>query len=498
MASLLSPRILLVLAAASLTAGSLSAAAAHVDKHEEFGFSLNVPSSFEARPVPAETPGLLAFYAPKKAPLDRAAPVTHGVWRIDLEGADRASGPLVLQRWILETHRPMSLEPQRSVRKRFGRDPIRYEGHTLGEGGAERSLFVHAWLGDSDLIVFVGECEPDVLKRERRAFDRTAMSFRFFTKAAVEESMRKWARHYQRTSLPHRDERIKIAAASVDGWSVRDTEHSIILFHGPSDSPVLAQIARNLVALRRQFALDFPPDRPVDALSVVRVCRDRGEYLTYGGNPNTVGYFHPRVQELVLYDAREDRSEPMADDHPTMKTLYHEACHQFLHHTASSMSPHSWYDEGSAEFYAGAVLRSGVVKGIVGLDDREQYLRQPDVMRRLPSLESLMSMDQDAFYADADVHYSMGYALIRFLRTSKEASAERSWVSLPTRYFESLRSVWRKEAEGLVLSGLSGARYEAAVERARKNALAETLKGVDLPELENAFIGWLRAGASAQ
>ncbi|MGK0484376.1 MAG: hypothetical protein ACJAQ3_004366 [Planctomycetota bacterium] len=482
----------------ALTGAASAGAVQRTDKHAEHGFSLAVPSSFEARPVPSEQPGLLAIYAPKNAPKDRRSPVTHSVWRIELGSAGRDAAGLVTQRWLLDRLAPTRLESVRSVRRRYGRDPIRYEGATLNKEGVEEALFVHGWVGDTDVTIFVGQCEEKLLRLENRAFDRTAMSFRFFTEAETEASRQKWTRHYRRTSLAHRDERIEIASAAVDGWAIRDTEHSIILFHGPSNSPVLAQMASNLVAVRRRFAQDFPPDRPIDALSVVRVCRDRGEYLTYGGNPNTVGYFHPRVQELVIYDAREDPSESMPNDHPTMRTLYHEACHQFLHHTASSMSPHSWYDEGSGEFYAGSVIQSGSVKEIEGLEDREAYLRRPDVQGRLPKLEALLSMTQEQFYADADVNYSMGYAFVRFLRTSEAARLRLEWKSLPTRYFETLRTKWRREAEKLALSGLSGPGYDRAVATSREDALAASLKGVDLDQLEAAFLGWLRQGGSYQ
>ncbi|QDV07936.1 hypothetical protein Poly30_34720 [Planctomycetes bacterium Poly30] len=488
--------LLLLLVLVAFGSSGVALASQRTDKHAEYGFSLEVPTSFEARPVPAEMPGLLAVYAPKDAPKDRRSPVTHALWRITLGSGGRSTADLAVRRWMLDVLQPTRMESVRSVRRRYGRDPIRYEGATLNPEGEEESLFVHAWVGDEDVIVFVGQCETGLLRRESRAFDRTAMSFRFFSEAETEASRQKWTRHYLRTSLPHRDERIEIASAAVDGWSIRDTEHSMILFHGPSDSPVLAQIAKNLVAVRRRFAEDFPPDRPIDALSVVRVCRDRGEYLTYGGNPNTVGYFHPRVQELVLYDARTDASDPMPDDHPTMRTLYHEACHQFLHHTASSMSPHSWYDEGSSEFYAGAVFQSGAVCDIEGLADREAFLRQREVRPRLPKLEALLSMTQEQFYADANVNYSMGYALIRFLRTAEAARIRPEWRSLPKRYFETLRTRWRREAESLALSGLSGAGYEQAVNRSRGAALDAALENVDLEELEAEFLEWLRQGGS--
>ncbi len=490
------PRCLLLFVTAVLMSGAdASPLLQRTDKHAQFGFSLSVPSQFEPRPIPAETPGLVANYAPKDAPLDRRSPLMQSVWRVELGQAGRASAEYTLRRWILDTLSPLSLEPVRSVKRRFGRDPLRFEGSALTEDGGEQALFVHAWVGDEDLIVFVGECESDRLRRERRAFDRTAMSFKFFSQSEEEEARQKWTRHYRRTSLAHKERRIDVATAAVDGWAIRDTEHSLILFHGASNSPVLSKIADNLVTLRRRFARDFPPDKPIDSLSVVRVCRDRGEYLTYGGNPNTVGYFHPRAQELVLYDARVNSSEEMPDDHQTMRTLYHEACHQYLHHTASSMSPHSWYDEGSAEFYAGATFKGGEVESILGLEQRESFLRQPETLRRLPRLEALLSMTQSQFYADADVNYSMGYALIRFLRTSEAAGLRAEWSSLPKRYFESLRDTWRKEAEKLALSGLTGAGYQSAVERSREVALKASLVGVDLESLEAEFLAWIRRGS---
>ena len=490
--------LLLVLAWAAVLVPQAEASPAlqRTDKHAQFGFSLSVPSQFEARPVPADSPGLVANYAPKDAPTDRRSPVMQSVWRVELGEAGRSVAEYTLRRWILDTLRPMALEPVRSVKRRFGRDPMRFEGTTMTEDGSEESLFLHAWVGDSDMIVFVGACEPDLLRRERRAFDRTAMSFRFFSQSEEEDARQKWTRHYRRTSLAHKERRIDVAVAAVDGWAIRDTEHSLILFHGESNSPVLGQIAENLVTLRRRFAQDFPPDKPIDSLSVVRVCRDRGEYLTYGGNPNTVGYFHPRAQELVLYDARVDRSEPMPDDHQTMRTLYHEACHQYLHHTASSMSPHSWYDEGSAEFYAGATFEGGSVAAILGLSSRESFLRRPDTQRRLPRLEALLGMTQSQFYADADVNYSMGYAFIRFLRTSEAAALESEWNTLPKRYFESLRDTWRKEAEKLALSGLTSAGYDSAVNRSREVALKAALVGVDMDSLEMSFLAWIRRGST--
>jgi len=462
------------------------------EKHPAHGLSLDRPSSFEARPIPPDAPDLLLLYAPSDAPVDRRAPVTHGVYRVELgDDADQD-----VQRWVLSTFRPISLKAVRSVRKRYGRRPIRYEGEYYDDEGSVRSLFVHAWVGEKDAVVFIGECEPTRLRREKRVFERVAMSFRFFSESEVDAAKVKWERFYRRTSLQHKDERVAVAVELVDGWAVKDTEHSMVLYHGKADSVVLDQFARNLVTIRKRFARDLPPDRPIDALSVVRVCRDRGEYLTYGGNPTTVGFFNAQTQELVLYDARTDRTGPMPDDHPTMRTLYHEACHQFLFHTASALSPHSWYDEGTAEYYAGAVLVGGKVRDIVGLEGRDVYLANPEVLQALPQLEKLLEMSREQFYADADVNYTMGYAFIRFLHTSREAKNRRLWRQLPKRYFEVLRGTWRREAEKLALTGITSKRYRDAIVRSREVALKASLEGIDIAELERAFLGWLRRGQS--
>lgn len=479
--------LLRLLALALLTAQAL--AAAPPDSHERFpahGFSLKRPTRFEARPIPAEAEDLVAMFAPRDAPKDAHAPVTHSVYRV--RGLTSAAA---LERWTIAMFHARDLEPERSVRRRFGRAPARFKGSYVDQDLGERLLFVHAWLGEEDGIVFVGECAPDRRRREMRGFDRVAMSFRFFS--SEEESARraKIERHYRRSRLDHVEERIEVAVRLVDGWAIKDTPHSMILFHGPSTSPVLETMAEGLVAVRRRFAVDFPPDRPVDGLSVVRVCRDRGEYLTYGGNPATVGYFNPQSQELVLYDARADRSGPMPDDHPTMRTLYHEACHQFLHHTASALSPHSWFDEGTAEFYAGARLRFGDVHEILALPDRQRFLRTPGARARFPELRTLLSMSQAEFYAEADINYSLGYAFVRYLRTDPEVAGEPQLRDLLARYFETLRREWRREAETLALTGLSSTRYSMAVARAREAALEAALKGVDVDDLEARFYAWV-------
>jgi len=476
--------LLRLIAAALLLAAP--ALADRTEKYPEHGFSIERPTRFEARPAPPDIDGLLLVFAPRDAPSDQRAPVTHTVFRVP-GATDEAD----VRRWIQARLQPVELETERSVRKRYGRRPARFVGQLADPDAGDRTLFVHAWMGEEDAIVFVGECDPDIERRELRGFDRVADSFRFFDSEEESERREEWTRHYRRRSLPFVEERIDVASALVEGWEIRDTKHSMVLYHGSASSPVLGQITDHLEAIRARFAVDFPPDRPIDQLSVVRVCRDRGEYLTYGGNPSTVGFFNPQTQELVFYDARTEREGELPDGHPVLQVLYHEACHQFLFHTASALSPHSWYDEGTAEYYAGARLVRGRVHSIERLPQREAYLQRPGVAARMPALERLLRMSQREFYADADVNYSMGYAFVRFLITAPEVAANGRWSGAHERYFVALRTAWRREAEALALAGINAERYAAAIARAREEALEKAFEGVDLDRLEKAFLAWL-------
>ena len=101
----------------------------------------------------------------------------------------------------------------------------------------------------------------------------------------------------------------------MPGFVLLHTIANMILFHGPKQSLVPTQLAKGMMAVRRRLTSDLPPDRKIRSLAVVRICRDRGEYLTYGGSPASVGYFNPGCGELVLYDARTDPVGAIPPDH---------------------------------------------------------------------------------------------------------------------------------------------------------------------------------------
>ena len=465
-----------LLSSAAALALGLSAAADRLQRYPELGLALELPARLEPRQVPPEEAELLLLHAPADAPADRIAPLTQRVYRVEGRGLEAAE----LEAWVGRRFRSATVEPARAVRSRFGRSPLRLEGtHVVND--EERSLFVHAWVGAGDTVVFVGECAPRLLRRERRTFERVAGSFRFFEPVETERVRARWEQRYRRTRLSFVEERVAVAAALAEGWSVTDTEEAIVLFHGADRSPVPDGLARALTAIRRRLASDFPGDRPIDTLAVVRVCRDRGEYLTHGGSPATVGYFNPNVGELVIYDSRTVREGAVPMDHPTVRTLFHEACHQYLHQVTGGAAPHTWFGEGLAEYYAGAKVVDGRVVSVDPLEGPRALLARAEVRGGLPALATLLTLDQEGFYADAARCYPQSYGLVRFLLTAGGGAQRPEWEGLVRRYHDTLRRAWRAEGE----------RSESARARARSAALAAALEGVRLEELERAVTAWM-------
>ena len=131
----------------------------------------------------------------------------------------------------------------------------------------------------------------------------------------------------------------------------------------------MEEIIARLGELRSTFRRDFPEEAAREALeararergkepeedpliasrcSVVRVCKDRDQYFTYGGPLGSAGYWFALQEELVLYDDQDRQGRDA-----TWRVLGHEAFHQYIHYYMGNQEPHSWFNEGHAEYYAG-------------------------------------------------------------------------------------------------------------------------------------------------
>ncbi len=165
--------------------------------------------------------------------------------------------------------------------------------------------------------------------------------------------------------------------------------------------------------------------------SVVRVCSNLDEYVSYGGSMGTAGYWNSRAEELVIFD---DKASGGRGD--TWATLNHEAFHQYIYYFFGALAPHSWYNEGTGDFYSGYEYRAKRFflkpfdwrEGLIQEALRKDYHQPWDKILRFtqPEYYSQARHPQDpSGPPNVYRNYAQGWAMVYFLRTGKKSA--RGW-----------------------------------------------------------------------
>ncbi len=173
--------------------------------------------------------------------------------------------------------------------------------------------------------------------------------------------------------------------------------------------------------------------------SVVRICATRAQYTSYNGPPNSAGYWSWVDEELVLYD------DKVAGRNETWDTLHHEAFHQYIYYFYGNISPHSWYNEGSGDYYGAHKYfrnRFEVQESKGRLGDIREAIRGN---KHVP-LEKLVRFTQGEYYgsnsfgADIGQNYAQGWSLVYFLRTGQKKAKgwDDSWNGILEKYLDAL------------------------------------------------------------
>jgi hypothetical protein len=219
------------------------------------------------------------------------------------------------------------------------------------------------------------------------------------------------------------------------------------------------------------------PPPPIDnseasKCSVVRVCKNADEYHSYGGPPQAAGHWDSNAEELVIYD---DRAVGGKGD--TWITLNHEAFHQYIYYFYGNIAPHSWYNEGTGDFYSGYIYKNGhytLEKNPWRRDTIKQAIQED----KFVPLKDLMRWGQKEYYgqnklgAGGGQNYAEGWSLIYFLRTGKKNHAKNwdpKWDNILEDYLKSLAMTGKPE-----------------------KAIEDCLKGVDLDALQAAWIEYTK------
>lgn len=201
--------------------------------------------------------------------------------------------------------------------------------------------------------------------------------------------------------------------------------------------------------------------------SVVRVCKNQEQYHSYGGPAGSAGYWAWVQEELVIYD---DRANGGKGD--TWATLNHEAFHQFIFYFYGNISPQSWYNEGTGDFYSGYQYKNRQFK-LEKFQWRVGLVKSNLQADKFVPLAEFVRFTQQQYYSTSSYgttigdHYAQGWSFIYFLRTGKKANAKGwnpKWDGILEQYLKSLAMTGKTEI-----------------------AVEEAFAGVDMDALEAAW-----------
>ncbi|HET6202080.1 MAG TPA: hypothetical protein VFI25_04680 [Planctomycetota bacterium] len=461
------------------------------------GIVLHLPAPFEELPVPPDEERILLKFTERKTAANEGRDRPE-IWIVRLErprsgeGTDsRPKGPATFPEWVKADLRRWSCRPDGELELAEGKGLPRFRLDREDAKGRGVGIVRDAPDGT---ILLVGLSEREAFAAWQRTFEKCARSLR--AKEAADAEAADVDLHYRLHPFRNVEYRKGVRRNLSRGWKAQDTEN-FILIYDTKDEALVRKIRNDLEVVRTKYMEVFPPSRPIEAVSTVRVCKDREEFRKFSGvAPNVGGFWNPGTEELVFFDATTDPDAPPIVQKTSYFVLYHEAFHQFIHYSCGEIAPHPWFNEGFGDYFGGCRIPPGG-RRVEKLGPNP--MRVGDVKRAVgrgeaAPLRNLVRMEQSAYYRNPEVHYAQGWAFVYFLRESRGALEHPLWSRIVAVYFDTLKAKWAEERDRL------GERpSEEAVargEKAARDAAADAaFAGVDFDALEKAwreFVGKLQ------
>lgn len=353
---------------------------------------------------------------------------------------------------------------------------------------------------DYEWGVFYEAPEGHYAKEWKSLYEKSLKSFRVFE---PEGGPRAVASGVDMKDLPPEKKRqaIKDNIAGNPGWWAHDTDNYVFLTDS-DDKNFIRQLGREIETLRAKvYEKMFPPSKQVEAICIVRVFGDESGYYQYGGPRGSAGYWDSSREELVLFNNFSNMSSSKSAK-STKSVMYHEAFHQYIYYAVGDLAPHSWFNEGHGDYFAGHKIAGGraIVKKF---DWRINTLKRHMTMGGgLIPIQSLVRLPQSEYYSNASLKYAQGWALIYYLR---EVAPKKEWREIPDKYFTHLRdniAAFKKEKDareddsGEAVEGIPGVKVyswddQERVEKILSEAVDKGFEGVDYQELDELYKRWI-------
>jgi hypothetical protein len=491
------------------------------EKYRELGLTVDVPRNYEEVPTQPGEQWVVLYYAeklPRTASQRRAVRPSLSLvwidWVPDPEPPQAADVPPVpgaepttadaeetapppppinsIERYLEQRQRTYERGRAKTGRNRFGFETSEYSLIPAPGMRANQEGWVHVWKRADRTLALIGFCHPDDREECQKTWRRVASKLRIEEPEGSDDRVLR--RFYESSrGRKYRDPefRIKAKQALARGWKAEDTPNFVVVSH-TKDEPLVRKICRDIELLRLEYMKRFPPAGEIEAVSVVRVCANSEEYKIYGGMPGSAGYWNSRTEELVLYDARKVQKSGPSDDSNTFIVLYHEAFHQYIHYSTGELPPHSWFNEGTGDYFSGAEIKNGKVRRIGVNPWRLGTIQRAISKGEHVPWETIIRWEQKDYYRNGGQNYAQGWSMIYFLRTAPEVAENKRWAAILPTYFETLKAEYGRELTQLGEDASGQARAEAG-KRAREQAVTAAFRDVDLKRLELTWAAYTQS-----
>lgn len=306
-------------------------------------------------------------------------------------------------------------------------------------------------------VVFNGPGEPKKWSKWEQVFSQMARSF---TRVDTKEIAGATA-----TGTTLRDkvraEQLRKLATQGGDWKLYETPHYFVITNH-KDKDFVEELKQRLERIHEIYEQDYPAEKAEEyrkagaalqtrdtrtpeekaqddaekalqdamnggadpkelaSCSVVRLLADESTYHSYGGPPNTAGYWNSMARELVIYDDQKEGGR-----RNTWFTMNHEAFHQYIFYFYGSIAPQSWYNEGTGDYYSGYTWKTNRYV-LNKFEWRTDTIRDAVQKKIYTPLKDFVKLTQQQYYEPSKVHqnYAQGWSLIYFLRTGKKNNAK--------------------------------------------------------------------------
>ena len=261
--------------------------------------------------------------------------------------------------------------------------------------------------------------EDGFLRKEFPAF-QTSQTFQTFQTSSERELLRRDAHH---------------SIAAYSNWHFTGAEEFAVLDDLQSRGFV-ETLTNDFPVMRRKYAAAIPS--PLDGsnvLSVVRIYATRDEYLDAleaDGMTNmawSAAYWSPQRRELVAHLSANGEQE-------LLRTIRHEAFHQYLSYATSMISSSPWFNEGYAQYFEDEGLES--LGGLEGLGVKSDE----DIDKIAAAIPGVLMMDYEQFYGGSDFErhfkYRLAWSVVRFIERGADEVRLKPFEGLKKRYVETL------------------------------------------------------------